>query len=324
MTAHDRIADTLSAQKSRRSFIKALAGLGAAAMLVTTAGAALADSPSGTYTVSSNANFRSGPATTYTVLRVISKGATFQISGLQQNGYANVIYDGESGWVLASLVVEAGSAGSPGGDPVISGQAWTSSSVNLRSGPSSSNTVLRVVPAGSKIGTSTTVKNGFRYVTDGIQTGWMADAYITTSYPGQPGADPGSGAGSGTATTMSNVNMREKPTTDSKVLLVIPAGSKISLFGDMTFGFASATYNGTTGWVSMANLDMGYGTGVPIPGSYTTSSNVNMRAQPNTSATIMLVVPAGAKVVPTGEMRDGFAVVTYKGQTGWVSRAFLT
>jgi uncharacterized protein YraI len=310
-----RIANTLATPRTRRSMLKTLAGAGAAALALRTLGPAFATEQ--LYTVSANANYRVGPGTNFAIIAVVHNGDTFKVTGLKQNGYSNILFKDESGWVISSLIVEAG--GALGGSPVVSGQAWTSSSVNLRMGPGTSYSVIKVVPAGAKIGTSTTVKNGYRYVTDGIKTGWMSDAYITKSYPG----GSGDGSLSGTATTTSSVHLREKPNTGSTSLLIIPAGAKVPLTGNMTYGFASATYNGKSGWVSMNYLDFGYGAGVPVPAYYTTTSSVNMRAQPSTSATVMLVIPAGAKVVPTGEMRDGFAVVTYNGKTGWVSRDYL-
>ncbi len=159
---------------TRRSVLRGLVGAGAAMVAGGTIGrSALAQSGARLYTVSANANFRSGPSTGYTILGVVRVGDTFAPRGIEQNGYAAITFQGQNGWVLASLVTPTDQVG---GDPVISGSGWTTDTVNLRSGPSTGNQVLRVVPSGAKIGTSTTVQNGFRYVTWDGQTGWMYDA----------------------------------------------------------------------------------------------------------------------------------------------------
>jgi uncharacterized protein YraI len=199
---------------------------------------ALAQSGARLYTVSANANFRSGPSTGYTILGVVRVGNTFAPRGIEQNGYAAITFQGQNGWVLASLVTPTDQVG---GDPVISGSGRTTDTVNLRSGPSTGNRVLRVVPNGAKIGTSTTVQNGFRYVTWDGQTGWMYDDYISLG-------DGGSGPVPSSQTTTANLNLRAEPSTSAKVLLVMPAGSSVRPNGALAYGFAQVTYNGTTGW----------------------------------------------------------------------------
>jgi uncharacterized protein YraI len=241
MSSIDRLSDTLATTKSRRSILKTLAGAGAAALGAGTVGPAFANHTSQTYTVSSNANFRTGPGTNYTIISVISKGATFQINGQVQNGYAGIIYGGKSGWVLASLVVAAGSS-----SPVISGIGWTTAAVNLRSGPGSSYAVLRVVPTAAQVGTSTTVTNGYRYVTHNGLAGWMASAYISTTNP-----DDQSG---NYATTTAAVNFRSEPSTSSAIIQVIPAGARVQVLHTQAGDFINVNYNNKQGWVHKAYL----------------------------------------------------------------------
>lgn len=231
---------------TRRSLLRTFAGAGAALVATSVgANAALAEHTSQQYTVSANANFRTGPGTNHAIITVVKAGATFTINGQTQNGYASITYNGRSGWVLASLVVQSGSHAP---SPVISGEGWTTTSVNLRSGPSTSHQVLRVVPTGSKIGTSTTVNSGFRYVNYQGQTGWMSDAYISSTKPGGQGPVPSY------QTTTANLNLRAEPSTSAKILLVMPAGSRVTPNGALSNGFAQVTSNGTTGWASTRYL----------------------------------------------------------------------
>jgi uncharacterized protein YraI len=241
------IATTLGKTMHRRSLVKTLAGIGAAAMAVKTIGPAAAHHTEQTYTVSSTANFRSGPGTTYAIIGVVSKGATFQINGQVQNGYAGIIYGGKTGWVLASLIVEAG-GGAGGSVPTITGESVTTGAANLRSGPGTSYAVLKVVPYGSLIGTSTTVQNGFRYVSHNGLGGWMHDAY--TGFGG-----PSAGPEDGSATTTANVNFRTEPSPQSSVIQVIPKGSKVQVLPTVPVNdFFNVAYNGKTGWVYTAYL----------------------------------------------------------------------
>jgi len=194
------------------------------------------------YTVSASTNFRSGPSTSYSIISVISKGATFTLNGRTQNGYAAITYQNRSGWVLASLVVAAGT--NP--DPVITGTAWTISAVNLRSGPSTSNQVLRVVPSGAKIGVSNTVRNGFRYVSHNGLAGWLFDAYISFSDgTNQPE----------TFTTTAALNLRAEPSTSARILLVMPEDATVQAAKGTASGWRQVIYKGTTGWAATAYLN---------------------------------------------------------------------
>ncbi len=177
------IAETLAKPMHRRSLLKSLAGAGAAVALAATAiGPAAANHTEQTYTVSANANFRTGPGTSYAKIGVIAKGATFKINGQVQNGYAGVIYGGKTGWVLASLVVAAGSQPAPPTQPpvIIGRSVTTTANVNLRSGPGTTYAVLKVVPAGSQVGTTTYIQNGFRYVVSNGVLGWISTAYLSS------------------------------------------------------------------------------------------------------------------------------------------------
>ena len=249
LTSDTRVASTLGMPLNRRSMMKGLAGAGAAVLAVATIAPALAHHTEQTYTVSANANFRSGPGQHYSLLGVVYKGATFKINGQVQNGYAGIIYNGKTGWVVASLVVAAGSPGGSPTTPTITGQGWTTATVNLRTGPGTSYAVLKIVPAGSVIGTSTTVQNGFRFVKAGTTSGWMSDAYIAPY-------SPGPSAGNYEMTTSANVNFRTEPNTSAPIIQVIPAGSKVfQVPGTAPVNnFYNVTYNGKQGWVSSAYL----------------------------------------------------------------------
>jgi len=241
------IASTLAKPLHRRSFVKSLARAGmAAALAVTVISPAAANHTSQPYTVTANANFRSGPSTSHSVIAVIPKGATFTLNATEQNNFYGVSYKGMLGWVYAPLIVPAGSSNP---DPVIVGTAKTTAAVNLRSGPSTGNSVLRVVPAGATVQISNTVQNGFRYVIHNGLAGWIAAQHLGSGVPGEEPYDPNF------ATTTANLNLRAEPSTSAKVLLVIPSGARVRLLEGGSGQFRKVSYNGTTGWAAYAYLN---------------------------------------------------------------------
>lgn len=245
MTLHDTtsIQNMNSTGMSRRHLIKMM-GLGAAALAV---GAIATPDLAGAQTVTqykttAALNFRSGPGTNYAVIRVIPTGTIVAHTGAVKNSFFEVGYSGTYGWVHKDYLGPVNS----GGSPVISGEAWTITAVNLRSGPSTGHQVLRIVPSGARIGVSNTVQSGFRYVSYQGQAGWMADAYISFSDGSyQPG----------TFTTTAALNLRAEPSTSARVLLVMPSGSRVQAASGTAPGWRQVIYNGITGWASTNYLN---------------------------------------------------------------------
>jgi N-acetylmuramoyl-L-alanine amidase len=127
----------------------------------------------GTAIVAASANFRSGPSTSHQVLHVLAKGTEVQITDTVQNGYRYAVVGGQAGWIYDSLLAPAGGEGP--------GVFFTTAAVNLRSKPSTSSSVITVVPAGAKVlDYDFVMSNGFRGVDYNNGTvGWIYDAYLT-------------------------------------------------------------------------------------------------------------------------------------------------
>ncbi|HEX2298928.1 MAG TPA: SH3 domain-containing protein, partial [Pseudonocardiaceae bacterium] len=60
-----------------------------------------------------------------------------------------------------------------------------------------------------------------------------------------------------------------------------------------------------------------------VPANPVTTANLNLRAGPSFADPVLMVIPAGAALAPTGEWSQGFAGVTYEGNYGWVDSAWL-
>lgn len=237
---------------NRRSFLKMI-GAGTAALAIGAASTPGRTSARSTDTLIVNtegSRLRSGAGTGYTVLASLAKGTEVQYLayGGSANGYewykVRVFSTGKEGFMASSLL-SAPDAG-PGSDPVIVGSATTTAYVNLRSGPSTSHQVLRVVPSGVSVQISTTVQGGFRYVIHDGLAGWISDQYLTSG-GSQPGGE--------TFTTTAALNLRAEPSTSAKVLLVMPSGAVVKALSGTASGWRQVSYNGTAGWASTSYLN---------------------------------------------------------------------
>jgi D-alanyl-D-alanine carboxypeptidase len=135
--------------------------------------------------------------------------------------------------------------GAAGASPLWS-PATTTADLSLRAGPGTGYEVISVMPKGSQVSALTEEpQNGFVRVRYGGREGWAAAAYLATG-----GGDDAPAS----ATTTVALNLRAGPGTTHKVVLVMPAGSAVTLTGESTNGFAAVAYKGTYGWAYEAYL----------------------------------------------------------------------
>lgn len=143
-----------------------------------------------------------------------------------------------------------------------------------------------------------------------------------------------------TAVTQADLNLRAGPGLDYAVILVMPAGSTVTLSGATLDGWASIIYGNTAGW-AYSDLLLRGGATSPAPSAspsaspspngtravVSAESGLNVRAAPGLT-TITGVLPAGAIVVVLGEPQDadGYAwieIADGAGMQGWVASQFL-
>jgi len=191
-------------------------------------------------------NLRSGPGTNYEVLTVIRAGGRLLASVTATNGFREVVYNGFTGWAhqdyLSFLLVEP-SPSNPG--PMVR-TASVTVDLNLRTGPSTSNQVLRVMGAGDAVQFSETLSNGYRYVIHDGLAGWAADQYLSFGVPQGPQTEY--------LTTTADLNLRDGPSTADRVLTVMPSGVSVRVGDQFANGYRLVTYNGVSGWAAVAYL----------------------------------------------------------------------
>ncbi len=225
--------------------------------------------------------------------------------------------------------------------------ATTLSDVNLRSGPGDSYDLVATLPPDSAMTVTGGEVESYVPVNVDGQFGWVGAEWI------QRGAvsleQTAAPSEAGTATTIGAVEMLSSPGSAGAVMASIPSVSVVTLTGEAQDGFLGVMHDGQEGWADAAYLevaDIAAGTtllqpvetSAPVeaaanapappmaasPGTQAlTTTNVNLRSQPNATSVVLSVLPAGSPVSLTGSQANGYVNVRVEGQAGWIDSAYL-
>jgi len=236
----------------------------------------MADAGGDTTVTTDDLKLRAAPATNAEILTVIPAGGTVAITGSAENGFYPVSYNGQDGYAYGAYL-----SGFAADGPVTTGGQQgevnvVDGPVNHRSGPSTDDPVLAVIPDGAVVALNGDSANGFVAVLYNDQSGWADAASVFGS--GEEAAPPAEEAEeddtsepetqspsvpvgdevTGQATVFDGgLNLRTGPGTEYDIVLVMPDGAAVDLRGDGQNGFLPVSYNGTTGWASAEWLKVG-------------------------------------------------------------------
>jgi uncharacterized protein YraI len=219
-------------------------------------------------------NLREGPSTDEDLFDVMPAGAEVRVAGLETDDdgedWNRVYHEGELGWALAEYVEFVDEDGSATSEDDESTTATTSApepdlitvtDANLRESDSPDAAVVQVVPFGTFATATGEASNGFVPVTVAGVQGWLsteviAPAEIAAEITGETTTTSTSTTASGDPsddeprTTLADVNMLTEPRDDADVIVLIPAGTTVTLtFDGYENGYAAIWYDGTAGWV---------------------------------------------------------------------------
>ncbi|MBC1611674.1 SH3 domain-containing protein, partial [Listeria welshimeri] len=178
----------------------------------------------------SSINLRSATSWDSAIAYSIKEGDKASLNNTTgKDGFYQVTVNGKVGWMKESYFSKS---------PVLE-TLYASSQLNLRSKPDWNSSISATLPVNTQVQlNNTTLTNGFYQVKSNGKIGWMKRNYFSTNTVLE------------TLYAASNINLRQSPSWDSKVVVSIPKGAKVSLNNTtLTNDFYQITYNGKTGWM---------------------------------------------------------------------------
>ena len=162
---------------------KVAVGLSVPAMaLALSATASFANSNEGTVTADV-LNVRSGPSTSYSITTKLYKGNKVEILETSNGWHKIKTSNGTTGWVSASYIsILQGSNSQSSYKATVN-----ATSLNVRSGNSTSYSVITKLSKGTVVDVIESASNGWKKIkTSNGTTGWVSGQYLTTGVVNQP------------------------------------------------------------------------------------------------------------------------------------------
>lgn len=216
--------------------------------------------------------------------------------------------------------------------------ATTTDYLNMRTGPSTGDSIITTLPVGASVSITGDPANGFYPLEYNGYAGYAHGDWLSIggASGGASGATAFDGA-TGTAYVFDGaLNLRTGPSLNHPVIAVMPGGAAVERTGEYGNGFLGVTYNGTSGFAFADYLttsggasDPDSGGSVPVTGEIVGSATVsvsalNLRSGPSTGHGVVAVMPRGASVSLTSDGSNGFVGVTYNGMSGYAFAEYLS
>lgn len=280
---------------------------------------------------------RAGKSNTADLMLYLQKG-TIVTPLAKGSSWTKVRYGNLVGYVRTDALKFTGTAPTSSSEAVTPVTKWATVScngtLNLRAAASTGSDVIATMSNGDVVVVFST-KNGFAKVQFGKHVGWASLDYLKTSstYPGNQTES------SDEAWATANVNMRSAPSMTADVLMVIPAGARVTVTSN-DGSWCGVKVGSVAGYVQTAYLSFD-GSDVPpeepeeepeapeepedTVQSYATvigGGSLNLREEPSTGAKVLMQIPEGARVEVLATSGT-WTHVRYNGQTGWVMTRYL-
>ncbi len=282
------------------------------------------------------------------VLQYVSHGT--QVSVLSNDGsWCRVRVGSLTGYMLLSAL-DFGSTGVEPTDPPTSGDEIyavvdsDASTLNLRSGPSTSHDVIAEIPRGTQI-VVTSYGDEWCAVRWGSLNGYVMTKYLSFSLsPATPTPTPSAtNVPSGSpALLANNADLYTSASTNSEIQLLIPVGETVTV---LSWGetFSLVSYGNLTGYILTSTMQLYQDMETPAPSDEPTSSptptptptptpaptytpvnavgivlvNAQLRQEPSTSSALLMSIPAATEVTVT-MVGDSWCQVECAGTVGWM------
>jgi len=186
-------------------------------------------------------NLRTGPSTDTAVIRTLAANTSVEVLENRQDGWSSVRHNGTDGFIKTELISETGAPASQ-----TTATLKTTGAVNLRTGPSTSNSIIVTLAANTNVEVIEKRADGWSSVRVNGRDGFIRSDLLTNS------------SGTGTILrTVTGVNFRTGPSTGYGIIRLLAANTAVEVLENQTNGWSKVRHNNTEGFIRSDLLGTG-------------------------------------------------------------------
>ncbi|MDU6113051.1 MAG: SH3 domain-containing protein [Paeniclostridium sordellii] len=293
-----------------------------------------------------NLNMRNGASTSYRVIMKLNKGTVIEIIS-ESNGWTKIKHDGRIGFVASkylSPIENNNQPTKPEQQPNAPVQPQVSvgktkvvvaTSLNVRSGPSTGNSVIGSLKNNEKVEVISE-SNGWSKIKYNGKEGYVSSTYLKDVNEGgnsKPNETPKPNPNVETKTKVvaaTSLNVRSGPSTGHGIIGSLKNNEKVEVISESN-GWSKIKYNGKEGYVSSTYLKDSNEGGTSKPDEkpnvgakikVVAATSLNVRSGPSTGHGIIGSLKNNEKVEVISES-NGWSKIKYNGKEGYVSSTYL-
>ncbi|MFR6552909.1 MAG: SH3 domain-containing protein [Paraclostridium sordellii] len=288
--------------------------------------------------VATSLNVRSGPSTGNSVIGSLKNNEKVEVIS-ESNGWSKIKYNGKEGYVSSTYLKDSNEGGNskpnetpkPNPNVEIKTKVVVATSLNVRSGPSTGNSVIGSLKNNEKVEVISE-SNGWSKIKYNGKEGYVSSTYLKDSNEGgtsKPDEKPNVGTKIKVVVATS-LNVRSGPSTGHGIIGSLKNNEKVEVISESN-GWSKIKYNGKEGYVSSTYLKDSNEGGTSKPDEkpnvgtkikVVAATSLNVRSGPSTSNSIIGSLKNNEKVEVISES-NGWSKLKYNGKEGYVSSTYL-
>lgn len=204
-------------------------------------------------------SLREAANTSSPVIIQIPFGAAVSVIEVAENGFYKVVYEGKTGYALASYLSttpqSAPVSDTPANDTtyqtmyVVNCQEW----ITLRTSPSTSASEIIKIPLGAAVSYIESAPDGFYKIAYMGHTGYALASYLGNS-PASSSASTQSTVTYRVVNCNEWISLRKSPSTSADRYCTIPLGATVTYYSNAGNGFLKVGYDGYVGYALASYL----------------------------------------------------------------------
>lgn len=280
------------------------------------------------FTANAEVHVRTGPSTTNTILMTLKKGAVVEGNGSAADGWRPITFESGRAWVYAQYVTQTASNSTPV-TVGLAGKKPTTANVNLRTAPTLTSEILKVIKKGVTVDVSGRRSGDFTEVTVDGAVRWLYSKYVAgVPTPTDPTTPPPPDTLAKVITT-TTLALRSSASANAATLGDAKPNTEVGLTGRHTASYSEIVIGAQFAWVLTGYLKAApSGPTVTLPVSlglrYIRATDVNVRQKSDAESTKLATLAHGTVLQMTGPKVNKYTQIIFNGGLGWVATEYLS